>query len=232
MLQKKKFNKEIISKIFLILFLLVICLGYMYYIYPEYKLNRQMKNYEQDVMRFDLHLDAGEYEFIPYEGFWEGKHLYDDEETEIQKQTTIIYTDTIDLKFSEYVLTKDTEYMKINLNGVDGWIKGTIPILNEDNKVFIRHFIYKYLSRGANSITVSPFNDISFVLISDEGGQRILDLDNEKVTWYGGAYYECARVDIYSDTLYCGGDLSSRTYYFNKYGEELDRRLRIKNEEL
>lgn len=228
---KKKFNKEVIPIIFLIAFLLVICLGYIYYEYPEYKRNRQMKNYEQDVMRFDLHLNQGQYEIIPSKDFWERTHLYNDEQAEIQKQTTIIYTDTIDLKFSEYVLTKDAEYMKTNINGIDGWIKEAIPILNEDDKVFIRKFIYQYRALGANSISVFPFNDSNFVLIYSEGGQYILDLGNKEVTWYGGGYYESTKVDIYSDTIYCGGDLSSKTYYFNKYGEKLNRRLQVKNKE-
>ena len=144
-----------------------------------------MKNYDQDVMRFDLYLNEGEYEFIPNENFWN----------------------------------------RVNINDINGWIKWTIPTLDEDSKVFIRSFISK--SGNDNSIEVFPFNDDNFILIYTNAGAKILDLNNKKINWSGGGYYESVKVDIYSDTISCKGDLSSKTYYFNKYGEELDKNLKV-----
>ena len=43
--------------------------------------------------------------------------------------------------------------------------------------------------------------------------------NQEKLFGQGGAYYESPTVDIFNDTLKCGGDLSTNTYIFNKYGE-------------
>ena len=137
-----------------------------------------MKNYNQDVMRFDLYLNQGQYEFIPNEIFWKSVHLYDDEENEINKQSIIISLQDSNLKFSEYVLTKNAEYMKVNINDINGWIKWTIPTLDEDSKVFIRNFISK--SDNDNSIGVFPFNDDNFILIYTSEGAKILDLNNKK----------------------------------------------------
>ena len=184
-----------------------------------------MKNYDQDVMRFDLYLNQGQYEFIPNENFWNRVHLYDDEKNEIDKQSIIISLQDSNLKFSEYVLTENAEYMKVNIDDINGWIKWTIPTLDEDSKVFIRSFISK--SGNDNSIEVFPFNDDNFILIYTNAGAKILDLNNKKINWFGGGYYESVKVDIYSDTISCKGDLSSKTYYFNKYGEELDKNLKV-----
>ena len=117
------------------------------------------------------------------------------------------------------------EYMKVNINDINGWIKWTIPTLDEDSKFFIRNFISK--SDNDNSIEVFPFNDDNFILIYTSEGAKILDLNNKKINWSGGGYYESVKVDIYSDTISCKGDLSSKTYYFNKYGEELDKNLKV-----
>ena len=70
------------------------------------------------------------------------------------------------------------EYMKVNINDINGWIKWTIPTLDEDSKVFIRNFISK--SDNDNSIEVFPFNDDNFILIYTSEGAKILDLNNKK----------------------------------------------------
>ena len=76
--------------------------------------------------------------------------------------------------------------MKVNINDINGWIKWTIPTLDEDSKVFIRSFISK--SDNDNSIEVFPFNDDNFILIYTNAGAKILDLNNKKINWSGGGY--------------------------------------------
>ena len=211
---KKTANKLIIYILSLVL------LNFISMTWNKYNQNRliekqaaEAKQYHEKVMRFEAMLDRGSYDFID-DKFNKDLHFFKDIDNEFSKNSTKLdISKNANVKFSEYILSAKAQYFHISINGREGWIKDNL--LEDKERI---NYLQKFI-KEKNKVTVFPFNSGDYALISDEVEQYIVNLDNKVITWQRGGYYESPRVDINSDTLICGGDLSSNTYEFSKEGE-------------
>ena len=177
------------------------------------KTQKYSQNYSEKVMRFKTNINSGTYNFIDEKSssYVSGFKQFDNEfrqnsiELSISKNTVITY--------SEYIITDKFEYFYVSIGERKGWIKCNLP--TDKKKIdYLKGFI-----SGSTDIEVFPFNSGTYALISGNTEQYIVNLDNKQITWTRGSYYESPRVNIDSDTLICGGDLSSTTYEFSKDGK-------------
>lgn len=188
--------------------------------YDEFNQKRLAKEYElryekeqEMIMRFDINIEAGEYDFLKdnlsYIYYVEGG--FDNAFNAVCDQISI--ERDINTKYSEYVLTQDASYIYVDINNEFYSIKYPLP-LSSSQLMNLSNIL------GENEkMEVFPFNDGIHCLISLDGENHIINIENGQILWTRGGYYESPRVNIFSDTLECGGDLSANTYIFNKYGE-------------
>ena len=192
-------------------------------LYKEAELSRE--KYRSDVMRFDVHIEKGQYKYV--EGnliFSYNKGENFDITFDEDSENMNIY-ENIDTKYSEYVITENKSYISINIDNQVKVMEHKVPI-SSDNLSNLRSFMK---SENSNSIHIFPFNDGSYCLIRTDKNQYIMNIETNEILWTRGGYYESPRVNIYNDTLSCGGDLSAKTYVFNKYGELIKTKKPIVN---
>lgn len=187
------------------------------------------ETYSEDMMRFDLPLKSGNYKFMKSKDspFFECSHLEEayNKDKEFSENSKSLYLENANIKYGKYLFTPNKEYIYTKINNEFGWIKCTVPI-NEEYKNYIQEF---FISKSGNKkirfIIALPLNDTNFVLANEgteESEQYMLDLQSEKITWTRGNYYESPYINFKTDMLECGGDLSSKTYIFNKLGELIE----------
>ncbi|MCY6484708.1 hypothetical protein OW763_10180 [Clostridium aestuarii] len=184
--------------------------------------------YSEEMIRFDLNVQKGKYQFMRQKDElpFENNHPNNKgncKDIEFWNKCKVINLDNINLKYGRYIFTKEEEYIYTKIDGEFGWLKCKVPI-DKKYKNYIRKFFIpkeEYVEE-ISFIDILPFNDEKFVLIFDGSEQYILDLESQKVTWVRGNYYESPHINFKTDMLQCGGDLSSTTYIFNKFGELVD----------
>ncbi|SHH34417.1 hypothetical protein SAMN02745196_00066 [Clostridium collagenovorans DSM 3089] len=214
---KKGINIILIS----IALLLLVSIGIKVYDNMNQKqISREIQNkaeeYRSKSMRFPVEIRGGEYKSIDL-GYV--NLLYEeDNNKKFEEVSKDIFIEECDTKYSSYVITKDTTYIGINIDGEIKFIEYPVTI-SDDSLKNLRNFMIEV---NDQSIYVFPFNDGKHCLIGTDKEQYIFDIELGKVNWTRGNYYECPSVNIFDDTLECGGDLSANTYIFNKYGELIE----------
>lgn len=179
----------------------------------RYEADKEHEEYLNKVMRFSVEIETGEYNSI--DG---GDIFLINEEDGDKRLTTVskkIFIDKISTNYSNYIVTNDTTYIDISKGNETKYIEYPVPI----NSVYLKNLRNFMREINENSISVFPFNDGIYCLIGSNQEQYIFNIESGTVIWTRGGYYESPTVDILSDTLKCGGDLSANTYVFNKYGE-------------
>lgn len=178
-----------------------------------YEANKRHKEYLNNVMRFPVEIKGGEYRSIDYGDIFLLNE--DDGDKKFEAASKKIFIDEINANYSEYVITNDTSYIAINIGSEIKFIEHSVPI----SSIYLKNLKDFMREINDNSINVFPFNDGIYCFISTNEQQYIFNIELGKIIWTRGAYYESPIVDIFNDTLECGGDLSANTYIFNKYGE-------------
>lgn len=179
----------------------------------RYEADKEYEEYLNKVMRFPVEIEAGEYNSI--DG---GDIFLINEEDGDKRLTTVskkILIDKISTNYSNYIVTNDTTYIGINIGNKTKYIEYSVPI----NSIYLKNLRDFMRQINENSISVFPFNDGIYCLIGTNQEHYIFNIELGKSIWTRGGYYESPTVDIFNDTLKCGGDLSANTYVFNKYGE-------------
>ncbi|MDU4883075.1 hypothetical protein [uncultured Clostridium sp.] len=178
-----------------------------------YEADKRYEEYLNNVMRFPVEIKGGEYRGIDYGDIFLLNE--DDGDKKFEDVSKKIFIDEINTNYSEYVITNDTSYIAINIGSEIKFIEHSVPI----SSIYLKNLKDFMREINDNSINVFPFNDGIYCFISTNEQQYIFNIESGKIIWTRGAYYESPTVDIFNDTLKCGGDLSTNTYIFNKYGE-------------
>lgn len=178
-----------------------------------YEANKRHKEYLNNVMRFPVEIKGGEYRSIDYGDIFLLNE--DDGDKKFEAASKKIFIDEINTNYSEYVITNDTSYIAINIGSEIKFIEHSVPI----SSIYLKNLKDFMREINDNSINVFPFNDGIYCFISTNEQQYIFNIKSGKIIWTRGSYYESPTVDIFNDTLKYGGDLSTNTYIFNKYGE-------------
>lgn len=179
----------------------------------RYEADKRSEEYRSKVMRFPVEIKSGEYITIDSgDIFLLGE---EDGDKKFQMASKKMFIDEMNTSYSQYVITKDTSYIAINIENEFKFIEHSVPI-NHISLMNLRNFMEEI---NDTSINVFPFNDGIYSLIHTNENQYIFNIESGEIIWTRGAYYESPTVDIFEDTLKCGGDLSANTYVFNKYGE-------------
>lgn len=179
----------------------------------RYEADKKYEEYLNKVMRFPVEIETGEYNSI--DG---GDIFLINEEDGDKRLTTVskkIFIDEINTNYSKYIVTNDTTYIDINIGNETKYIEYSVPI----NSIYLKNLRDFMRQINENSISVFPFNDGIYCLIGANQEEYIFNIELGTIIWTRGGYYESPTVDIFNDTLKCGGDLSANTYVFNKYGE-------------
>lgn len=179
----------------------------------SYEADKRYEEYLNNVMRFPVEVKSGEYNSIDYGDIFLLNEDDGDKKFEIASKN--IFIDGTNTNYSQYVITSDTSYIAINIGSEIKFIEHSVPISN----IYLKNLRDFMREINDNSINVFPFNDGIYCLIETNEEQYIFNIESGKIIWTRGAYYESPTVDIFDDTLRCGGDLSSNTYVFSKYGE-------------
>ncbi|MBL4933084.1 hypothetical protein [Clostridium paridis] len=173
----------------------------------------EVKLYHEKVMRFEATIDRGSYDFVDDKNKKDPYFFEEMDNDFIANSAKIDINKDTKVRFSEYILTAKAQYFHVSINDREGWIKDNL--LNDNESI---SYLQKFI-KEKNKVTVFPFNSGDYALISDDTEQYIVNFNNKVITWQRGNYYEVPKVDINSDTLKCGGDLSSNTYEFSKEGK-------------
>lgn len=178
-----------------------------------YEADKRYEEYLNNVMRFPVEIKSGEYCSIDYGD----KFLLDEDylDKKFEASSKRIFIDGGNINYSEYVITNDTSYIAIYIGNEIKFIEHSVPI----SDIYLKNLKDFMREINDNSISVFPFNDGIYCFISTNEQQYIFNIELGKIIWTRGTYYESPIVDIFNDTLECGGDLSANTYIFNKYGE-------------
>ncbi|MDD7794466.1 hypothetical protein [Clostridium sp. 'White wine YQ'] len=208
------------TKKLIIYILSFVLLNFISITWNKYEQNRLIKKqaaeaklYHEKVMRFEATIDSGSYDFADDKNNIDPYFFKEMDNDFIANSTKIDINKDTKVRFAEYILTAKAQYFHILINGREGWIKDNL--LEDKERI---NYLQKFI-KEKNKVTVFPFNSGDYALISDDTEQYIVNLNDKVITWQRGSYYEVPKVDINSDTLKCGGDLSSNTYEFSKEGE-------------
>ena len=217
---KKSFwtkNKKILLAIlFIIIGRFLINISYIIYNDIKQKRTEKINNekeiqYNIDVNRFDVHISKGEYEAVKSKTF---SYNYDQNfEKEFKTQSELLtFNKDIDTKYSDYIITKDSTYLKLNINNEQYILKYPVPI--SDNQLTnLRNWISK-----DEGLSILPFNDGIYCLVETSNYSYITNTETGQVTANLGNGYESFKINIYTDKLECI-DLSSNTIIYDKNGE-------------
>ena len=188
------------------------------------------EKYSKAEMRFDIYLDNKEYKFLDEK---KNNFQFEDKSGNIKNDFTtnskVIQGKKQHVKYSEYVITKDGQYVLTEIGGVKGWLKWDITMKN-DSKEYIKSFL-KLDAKGTDlsCVRVYPFNDGNFVLINNGLDEHILDLNGKNITWTKGSSYERPNVNVLNDTLECHKPSEEISYIFNKHGKLIPQESNTKN---
>ena len=210
-------KKNVLAIMIIVCSFLIIIGGNLYnYINQNrltYEADKRYEEYLNNVMRFPVEIKSGEYRSIDYGDIFLLNE--DDSDKKFETASKKIFIDGVNTNYSEYVITNDTSYIAINIANEIKFIEHSVPISN----IYLKNLRDFMREINDNSINVFPFNDGIYCLINANEQQCIFNIESGKIIWTRGEYYESPTVDIFNDTLKCGGDLSANTYIFNKYGE-------------
>jgi hypothetical protein len=200
--------------------LIIVLLFFSFYIWRCWEKKNQtidFATYSEDMLRFTINIDKNRnYLFAPE------SELYGEFDDDIfNKNAKKITFNKSSLRFGKYLFTKNNEYLYTNtgLENGYGWIKCNVPLKTEYKKYIETFFVNKESNMKIHSLEVVPFNNPLFVLLSGRDEQYILNLKAKKINWTRGYYYESPYINFKNDLLECGGDLSSSTFLFDKYGK-------------
>ena len=185
------------------------------------------EKYSKAEMRFDIYLDDKEYKFLDKK---KNNFEFEDKGGNIKNDFTtnseVIQGKKQHVKYSEYVVTKDGQYVLTEIGGVKGWLKWDITMKN-DSKEYIKSFLQS--DAKVSCVRVYPFNDGNFVLINNGLDEHILDLNGKNITWTRGNNYDYPSVNVLDDTLICNKPSGALSYVFNKHGKLISQESNTKN---
>ena len=215
---KKSFwtkNKKIIlSILFIIIGHFLINISYIIYNDINQKRTEKINNekeiqYNIDANRFDIFIPKGEYKAVKSKAF--SYNLDQNFEKEFKAQSELLtFNKDIDTKYSDYIITKDSTYLKLNINNEQYILKYPVP-LSDNQLTNLRDRIHKN-----EDLSVFPFNDGIYCLVQSSNGSYIINTETGKETTNIEDDYESFKINIYTDKLECERYLNGDTFIYDK----------------
>lgn len=212
-----KNKKSILAILFIIIARFLINISYVIYNDINSKKAEKINNekeiqYNIDVNRFDILIPKGEYKAIKSKNF---SYDYDQNfEKEFKAQSELLtFNKDINTKYSDYIITKDSTYLKLNINNEQYILKYPVP-LSDNQLTNLRNWVSK-----DEGLSILPFNDGIYCLVQTSNYSYIINTETGEVTANLGNGYESFKINIYTDKLECIDNMTSNTLIYDKNGE-------------
>lgn len=175
-------------------------------------------NMDINNMRFSIKIKAGKYKSWKFLDSWYMTRVYNKDS--INKDSKTIEINDMDTKYSMYIISEDTTYIKCRLRGTHDiiYIEHTIPISTKilnNLKSFMKE-------KKSKSISVDPFNDGIYCLVTTRDNQYILNIETSKVVWKNNGDYTYGEVSAKTNTFIVKDSNSEDNiteYQVNNYGK-------------
>lgn len=212
-----KNKKSILAILFIIIARFLINISYIIYNDINSKKAEKINNekeiqYNIDVNRFDILIPKGEYKAIKSKNF---SYDYDQNfKKKFKAQSELLtFNKDINTKYSDYIITKDSTYLKLNINNEQYILKYPVP-LSDNQLTNLRNWVSK-----DEGLSILPFNDGIYCLVQTSNYSYIINTETGEVTANLGNGYESFKINIYTNKLECIDNMTSNTLIYDKNGE-------------
>ncbi len=144
------------------------------------------------------------------------------------KADTLTITKTRNIKYQAYLFTDNYEYLFVQIDKKQGWIRYQIPI-EQYKKAFLKGFLVSRFGepRKTSYVEVIPFKDPDKVFVSSTDDWFIGNLENKSITQIGtkGGRLEACQMIFNKNCVECYIDLGwGHTVMFDENGNKCNRR--------
>ena len=146
------------------------------------------------------------------------------------KADTLIIEKERTVKYQAYLFSDDYEYIFIQIDKKQGWIRYTVPV-EEYKKAFLKGFLVSRFGepRKTSYVEVIPFKNKDKVFVSSTDDWFIGNLENKSITQIGtkGGRLEACQMIFNKNCVECYIDLGwGHTILFDENGNKCKKKIR------